>query len=326
MNTELQVRTESGILEGKYSEDKQVRMFFGVPYAAAPVGELRWRAPRPAEAWEGIRDARFRGNANMHKRPSMKSFYGKEFDSMEYPRSEDCLYLNIWAPKAVEGEKYPVALYYHGGDSHANKAIFDGEGFARNGVIMMTVGFRAGVFAGLCHPELSREAEEELGHYTSGNYGLLDQVAAVMWVKRNIEAFGGDPDRVSVFGQSAGGTAVQRLISTPLLKGQLFGAVMQSAGGLDPRYMMVESTLEASEEYGVKMLQKLGISSIEEARKADAETLLAGFNAGPEENMAYLSPKPDGYSLLYTPDETGYRGAHLEGVHVMIGTTKHEGL
>lgn len=325
MNTDLQVKTESGVIAGKLSDDGQVRMFFGVPYAKPPVGDLRWRAPQPAEPWDGVRDARFRANTNMHKRPSMKSFYGKEFDQQEYPRSEDCLYLNIWAPKDASKKNCPIALYFHGGDSHANKAIFDGEGFAKNGVILITVGFRCGAFAGLCHPELSREFEEENGHYTSGNYGLLDQVAAVKWARRNAEAFGGDPGRVSVFGQSAGGTAVQRLISTPLLKGELFGAVMQSAGGMDPRYMMVESTLEDSEKYGEKLLKKLGVSSIEEARKVPAETILAAFAAGPDENMAYFSPKPDGYSLLYSPDETGYRGAWLTDVHVMMGTTKHEG-
>ncbi|MCC2232769.1 carboxylesterase family protein [Lachnospiraceae bacterium CLA-AA-H215] len=320
------VKIETGFLSGKLSEDQQVRMFFGVPYAKPPVGDLRWRAPQPAEPWEGVRDARFRGNVDMHRRPSMKSFYGKEFDQMEYPRSEDCLYLNIWAPKEVsETEKYPIALYFHGGDSHMNKAIFDGEGFAQNGVIMIGVGFRCGVFAGLCHPTLSKEAEEECGCYTSGNYGLLDQIAAVNWAIRNAEAFGGDPERVSVFGQSAGATAVQRLISTPLLKGKLFGAVMQSAGGMDPRYMAVESTIEKSEAYVLEKFQQLGIFSIEEARKVPAETLLDVFSAGPDENMAYLSPKPDGYSLLYSPDETGYRGAWLDEVHVMIGTTKHEG-
>ena len=129
-NHPLQVTIESGTLAGKFSEDGQVRIFWGVPYAKPPVGPLRWRAPQPAEPWEGIRDARYRANANMHRRPSMKSFYGKEFDQQEYPRSEDCLYVNIWAPRDTAGGPFPVALYFHGGDSHANKAIFDGEGFA----------------------------------------------------------------------------------------------------------------------------------------------------------------------------------------------------
>ena len=325
MSHSLQVTVETGALAGKRNEDGDVRMFFGVPYAQPPVGSLRWRAPQPPRSWEGVRDARFRASANMHRRPSMKTFYGKEFDQMEYPRSEDCLYLNIWAPLPREGEKYPVALYFHGGDSHANKAVFDGEGFAKNGVIMITVGFRCGVFAGLCHRELSRESERETGHYTSGNYGLLDQIAAVKWVRRNIRAFGGDPDRVSLFGQSAGATAVQRLITTPLLKGDLFAAVMQSAGGMDPRYMAVEATLEQSEAFGEKVLETLGVSSLEEARALPAETILNGIESGPETSMAHLSPKPDGYTLLHTPDRAGFLGEYPSDIPVMIGTTKHEG-
>lgn len=325
MNNQLQVRVETGLLAGKMNEDGDVRMFFGVPYAQPPVGKLRWRAPQPARSWEGVRDARFRASANMHRRPSMKSFYGKEFDQMEYPRSEDCLYLNIWTPLPKAEERYPVALYFHGGDSHANKAIFDGEGFAKNGVIMITVGFRCGVFAGLCHKELARESQRETGHYTSGNYNLLDQVAAVKWVRRNIQAFGGDPDRVSIFGQSAGATAVQRLISTPLLKGDLFAAVMQSAGGMDPRYMMVEASMEDSEAFGEQVLRQLGVSTVEEARALPAETILNGIDAGPETTMAYFSPKPDGYSLMHTPDMVGYLGEYPSDIHIMIGTTKHEG-
>ena len=156
----LQVKTENGWIEGKYSQDGNVRIFKGVPYAAPPVGELRWRGPHPVTPWDGIKEAKYYNNANMHVRPSMKSFYGKEFDMQEYRVSEDCLYLNIWAPVSQKEEKCPVALWYHGGDSHANKAVFDGEGFARKGVILITVGFRTGPFAGFTHPELGAESEK----------------------------------------------------------------------------------------------------------------------------------------------------------------------
>ncbi|MCD8009601.1 MAG: carboxylesterase family protein [Lachnospiraceae bacterium] len=325
MTDVTRVKIEGGLIQGKYSEDGQVRIFKGVPYAAPPVGALRWRNPQPVTPWEGVRETRYYNNANMHVRPSVKTFYGKEFDQVEYPISEDCLYLNIWAPVPQEGEVYPVALWFHGGDSHANKLIFDGENFARAGVIVMTVGFRTGPFAGFCHPELSAEAEREIGHHTSGNYGLLDQVAAVKWVKRNIEALQGDPNRITVFGQSAGGTVVQRLISTPLLEGDLFAAIMQSAGGMDPRYMTTEVTLEEGEAYGVTLLEKNGIPSLEAARELSALEILKLFAGPPELTMANFSPKPDGYSLLQTPDRTGWLAQHHKGVHVMIGTTKHEG-
>lgn len=323
---ELIVNIPGGAIEGMYAEDKDVRIFRGVPYAAPPVGPLRWRAPQPVQPWQGIKQTKYYANANMHIRPSMRSFYGREFDQVEYPISEDCLYLNIWAPLAEKAKGCPVAVWFHGGDSHANKAIFNGENFARRGVILITVGFRTGPFAGLCHKELSREAEKELGHYTSGNYGLLDQIAAVKWVRANIAAFGGDPDRVTVFGQSAGGTVVERLISTPLLKGELFGAIMQSAGGIDPRYIVNEATLAESEAYGEQILKEQGIQNIAEARQMSAEDVLHKFSGGPELNMAYFSPKPDGYSLLYTPDRTSYENKILEGIHFMIGTTKHEGM
>lgn len=326
MDSELKITVPAGEMEGMYNEEGDVRVFRGVPYAAPPVGELRWRAPQPVKPWEGIRQTKYYANANMHKRPSMKSFYGREFDLMEYPISEDCLYLNIWAPRREKAVNCPVALWFHGGDSHANKAIFNGENFARQGIIMITVGFRTGPFAGLCHPELSAEAEKEIGHRTSGNYGLLDQIASVKWVKANIAAFGGDPSRITVFGQSAGATVVERLISTPLLEGDLFAAIMQSAGGIDPRYIVNEATLEESEAYGEKILAEQGIDGIAAARALSADEVLRKFAGGPELTMAYFSPKPDGYSLLYTPDRTSFENRIHRGVHYMIGTTKHEGM
>lgn len=321
----LRTKVEGGWIEGKYSQDGRVRIFRGVPYAAPPIGELRWKAPRPVTPWEGIRETKYYASANMYVRPSMKSFYGKEFDQQEYRISEDCLYLNIWAPAAEKEGGYPAALWYHGGDAHANKAVFDGEGFARKGVILITVGFRTGPFAGFTHAELGAEAERENGHYTSGNYGLLDQIEAVKWVRRNIARFGGDAERITVFGQSAGGTAVQRLISTPLLKGQLFGAIMQSAGGLDPRYMPASISMEEGERQCRELLLKFGIQDIKEARKLPAEKIQQYFSGGPELNMAVFAPKPDGWSLLYTPEETSWRNLHHDTVHYMIGTTKHEG-
>lgn len=326
MESELRITIPGGMIEGMYAEDGDVRVFRGVPYAAPPVGELRWRAPQPVQPWQGVRPTRYYASACMHKRPSMKSFYGREFDSVEYPIGEDCLYLNIWAPRAEQAQNCPVGIWFHGGDSHANKAIFNGENFARKGVIIVTVGFRTGPFAGLCHPELSREAQKELGHYTSGNYGLLDQIAAVKWVKVNIAAFGGDATHITVFGQSAGATVVERMISTPLLEGDLFAAIMQSAGGVDPRYIVNEATLEQSEAYGEKVLAEQGVHSIAEARQMSAEEVLNKFAGGPEQTMAYFSPKPDGYSLLYTPDRTSFENRIHRNVHYMIGTTKHEGM
>lgn len=318
------VKTEYGIVEGLPAGNQAVSVFKGVPYAAAPIGKNRWRAPQPVEAWEGVKEAFAFNYVNIHKRGVMGSFYVKEFDPFAFEQSEDCLYLNIWTPANSTNDNLPVAMWFHGGDSHAAKQGFDGEGFAKRGVIFITVGFRCGIFAGLQHPELSKEAEKELGAYTSGNYGLLDQIAAVKWVRRNIKYFGGDPNRITVHGQSAGGTVTQRLISTPLLKGDIFGAIMQSAGGLDIRYMSSAVTFEEGERYGIKLLEKANIKSIAEARNIPADQLLGICDSSPGVNMGYLSPKPDGYSLLYDPDETSYRNLHHD-VNYMIGTTKHEG-
>ncbi len=320
----LRVKTESGVVLGLPAGNQAISVFKGIPYAAPPVGELRWRAPQPVEPWEGEKEAYAYQFVNMHKRPKKGSFYAKEFAPYEFPMSEDCLYLNIWTPAEKADEKLPVAMWFHGGDSHAAKQAFDGEAFAKRGVIMITVGFRTGIFGSLSHKELSLESERETGHYTSGNYSLLDQVAAVKWVRRNIAAFGGDPDKITVFGQSAGGTATQRLSSTPLLKGELFGAIMQSAGGLDIRYMSNVATLEEAEAYGESLFKENGIASVAEARALDAETVMNLGASGPEIGMSYLNMKADGYSLLYTPEETALKNLHQD-IHYMIGCTKHEG-
>lgn len=320
----LTVKTEAGLLEGLPAGNQAVSVFKGVPYAAPPVGDLRWRAPRPVKPWDGIKTAYIYQNVNMHKRGDNDGFYTKEFSPYEFPMSEDCLYLNIWTSAETEDANQPVAVWFHGGDSHAAKQAFDGEAFAKRGVIMITVGFRTGIFGGLSHKELSLESEKETGHYTSGNYSLLDQIAAVKWVRRNIKAFGGDPDRITVFGQSAGGTATQRVSSTPLLEGELFGAIMQSAGGLDIRYMSNTATLEEAEAYGEKLFKESGISSLAEARKLDAMTVMNLGKSGPDINMSMLGPKADGYALLYSPDEMAFRNLH-QNIHYMIGCTKHEG-
>ena len=219
----IKVKTENGWLQGLALEDG-VSVFRGVPYAAPPVGELRWRAPKPAADWGGVRDATKWANANMHVKAPAPMF--REEAQIPYEISEDSLYLNIWTPAQTDTDKLPVAIYFHGGAAHAIKPNFDGVAFAKRGVIMITVGFRTEFWGGFATRELTEESFKDFGVYTSGNNTLLDKVAAVKWVRRNIAAFGGDPDHITVFGQSAGGTATQRVSTTPLLKGELFGAIM----------------------------------------------------------------------------------------------------
>lgn len=225
------IKTKSGSLTGK--EYEGYTAYLGIPYAKPPVGELRWKAPMRPEPWDGIMEAVDFPNRE-HQLPQMPdSFYGKEFYSDPAylpPMSEDCLYLNIWAPRGESGKKYPVAFWIHGGafmHGFGTEMEFDGEAFCRREVILVTINYRVGAFGFLCHPSLA--AEDKNGR--SGNYGLMDQIAALKWVNENIEAFGGDKERIVIMGQSAGAMSVQMLCSSPLAKGLFHGAVMQSGGG-----------------------------------------------------------------------------------------------
>ena len=319
----IQVKTENGWLEG-LEVQPGISMFRGVPYAKPPVGELRWRAPKPAENWEGIRPAKEWPATNMHDPRSRNDSMFKEEYVIPHTISEDCLYLNIWTPAESTQDKLPVCIYFHGGAAHILRPYLDGVGFAKNGVILVTVGFRTEFWGGFAHPVLSEESEKDFGVYTSGNNSLLDKVEAVKWVKRNAAAFGGDPDRVSVFGQSAGGTATQRVSTTPLLKGQLFAAVMQSAGGFDMRYMTNAVSREEAEAHGEELLAKMGVKTIEEARQLDAAFIMNAVGGGPEGGMRWYCAKPDGWSLLDTPEGMAFKGQN-PAIPTMIGATKHEG-
>ena len=208
------ITTRYGSIEGL--ERKGYALFLGVPYAKPPVGALRWHRPLPPEPWEGVREAKAFPNRSMqeiHEDP----FYDKEFyDEAAYqtPVSEDSLYLNIWTPAKSAGEKLPVAFWIHGGafmGGFGHEKEFDGAAYCRRGVILVTVNYRLGSWGFLAHPLLSAEAAAEGGPAVSGNYGILDQIAALRWVRENIGAFGGDPENITVFGQSAGGMSVQTL-------------------------------------------------------------------------------------------------------------------
>ena len=208
------VKTKAGTVSGVEIPGKDITVFRGVPFAAPPVGELRWKAPQPVEPWEGVRKAdTFAPPAwqDMHK-PG--SFYDHEWGNEPFTCSEDCLYLNIWTPAHEPDEKLPVAVWIYGGgfmSGFAHEREFDGEAFAEKKVIYVSINYRLHVFGYLAHPELDKEAGR------SGNYGLLDQIAALKWVHENIAAFGGDPGNVMVFGQSAGAGSTIALFCSPLM-------------------------------------------------------------------------------------------------------------
>lgn len=270
------VRTEAGEIRGIFGYDPRITVFKGVPYAAPPVGELRWRAPQPPVKWEGIREAFEYGPMSIQDTPGLdpEDFWSRELHpaGTEFEMSEDCLYLNIFTPAKNGNEKYPVLVYIHGGGyrgGYPYEIEFDWEHMARKGIVCVGIQYRLGVLGFLAHPWLSAEYPEE----PKGNYGLQDQLAAIQWVKRNIEAFGGDPERITIAGQSAGAGSVQSLLASPMARGTFSGAIIQSGitipfkDTIDP---LTAHTLERAEKTGADFFEKAGIKSLEQARNIPA--------------------------------------------------------
>jgi para-nitrobenzyl esterase len=280
-----EVKTSGGVVKGAATADGHIRIFKGIPFAAPPVGELRWQAPRPAAPWQGTREATEFG---------ARCLQGRIFDDISFPNlSEDCLTLNIWTPAASDRERLPVMVWIHGGGFQAgagSEPRHDGAAFARKGVVLVHFNYRLGVFGFFSHPGLTRES----GRNASGNYGLLDQIAALQWVKENIAAFGGDPGNVTIFGESAGSFAVSALMASPLATGLFHKAIGESgayfpvgAGGLplDP--------LEVTEARGVTFAAALGADSLASLRqKPGDEVLQAALKTQP-----WFAPNLDGYVL-----------------------------
>ncbi|MCD8330192.1 MAG: carboxylesterase family protein, partial [Lachnospiraceae bacterium] len=234
----------------------------------------------PVEPWDGVRGCyKFPTISYQERRASEGGgdIIGNEFYCLDWPRGEDCLYLNVWTPAKSADEKLPVGVYFHGGgysQGYGHLNCYDGEGFAKRGCITVTLNHRLGIFGYLAHPELTAEDE----HHTSGNFGVLDLIAALEWVRDNIAAFGGDPGKVTVFGQSGGGLKVMTMIASPLAKGLIRGGIMQSCGGID-RTRGACADLATAEKLGAQFLTDLGYSSIAEARGASQEELLDGAKA-----------------------------------------------
>ncbi|MBR6208232.1 MAG: carboxylesterase family protein [Oscillospiraceae bacterium] len=317
-----ETRVENGALRGVACGWPSITAYYGIPYAAPPVGENRWRPPLPAADWEGVRDC---------ARPSARcpqlgvgkgSFYEHEFYPVEEPMSEDCLYLNVWTPAKSPEDRLPVIFWVHGGafmTGYGHSAHFDGEPFARQGVILVTINYRLNVFAWMVHPELDAESPRGV----SGNYGLLDQIFALQWVRRNIAAFGGDPDRITIAGQSAGAMSIQNLLSTPLTRGMFRAAILQSGGGPTPMHDMRYPTLAQAEERSD--LSALGVNSIAEARSLPAMELLRRWAATMPSPAVQRTPVVDGWVLPDSLDALARRGEFAR-VPCLIGGTADEGL
>ncbi len=302
------VRVETGLLRG--SPAPGLTVFRGVPFAAAPVGELRWRAPQPAAGWTGVREA-------VAFAPDPYQGDGKG------NVSEDCLYLNIWTPAKSAGEKLPVLVWIYGGGfafGSTSTPTHNGEHLARKGVVLVTINYRVGSLGFLAHPELSAESP----HQVSGNYGLQDQIAGLRWVQRNIAAFGGDPAKVTIFGESAGGISVSMLCGSPEAKGLFRGAISQSGGNFGPTRPTTfpgenMRDLAAAEQAGLAYAAKAGAASLAELRQLPPDKLPGGWG----DPSAW--PIVDGRVIVDDQFKL-YAAGRYNDVDVLIGYNSDEGL
>lgn len=305
----LQVQIQAGTVEG--FEADGVKKFLGVPFATPPVGELRWQAPQPVQAWEGVRETK-----NFGPDPMQPNLFG-DMNFRGAGRSEDCLYLNIWTPAEYAEEGLPVLIYFNGGGLMAGSGSeprYDGTALAQNGVIGVTANYREGVFGYIAHPELSAETS----YNGSGNYGFLDQVAAIQWVVDNIAAFGGDPKRVNIVGESAGSFSVSLLMCSPLSKGNLAGAIGSSGAEVMP-YNAV--TLAEAEAQGKVLLESSGLNSIADARAMSADELQ---NLIPPMRIGMASVVLDGYFMKESADDVFKKGEQAQ-IPLLAGWNSLEG-
>jgi len=306
------VRTDSGAVEGKRTADGKVQEFLGIPYAAAPVGDLRWREPQPPKPWTGVRKT---------TAFSSHCVQGAIFGDMRFPdpgASEDCLYLNVWTPTTSPKAKLPVMVWIYGGGFQAGSTSEprqDGEFLAHKGVVVVSMNYRLGIFGFFSHPELTKESP----HYASGNYGLMDQAAALQWVKNNIAAFGGDPSNVTIFGESAGSFSVSAQMASPLSKHLIAQAIGES--GAFFAQTLKAKTLDQSEADGVAFGKEIGANSLAKLRAIPAQALLDDVMKG---NAFRFSPNIDGYFLPATPLEIYSKGEQAH-VPLMAGWNRDEG-
>src|ERR1043165_4503942 len=258
------VKTANGTLEGV--NESGIRTFKGVPFAAPPVDKFRWREPQPVPNWTGVRKA-----DNFGPRAMQLPVFG-DMNFRSDGMSEDCLYLNVWTPAKTGNEKLPVLVYFYGGGFMAgdgSELRYDGESMARKGIVSVTVNYRLGIFGFLSHPELTKESP----HHASGNYGLLDQSAALLWVQKNITAFGGDPKKITIAGESAGSFSVSAQMASPLSKDLIRGAIGESGSVLYQPSAARVVPLEQAEQVGEKFAASLDANSLAKLRALTTEQI-----------------------------------------------------
>ena len=300
-----QVEVTGGIIQGTVMEDMSV--YKGIPFAAPPVGENRWKAPQPVQPWEGVWDATKYG-----KGPVQAS--GQENDEF----SEDCLYLNVWTPAKSPKDKLPVLVWiYGGGFSMGSSSFNDGAELARKGVVLVSMNYRVGQMGFFAHPELSAESPDGI----SGNYGILDQIAALEWIQDNIAAFGGDPQKVTIFGESAGGISVSMLCASPLAKGLFRGAISQSGGSFGP---VREKNYPGENMKSLEMAENDGLEFAAGKSVAEMRNMPASALGRPFAMAGGAWPVVDGYVI---PDDQYrlYEAGKFNDVDILVGYNSDEG-
>ena len=315
-------KVEGGRIVGLVSEGTAV--FRGIPYAAPPIGELRFAPPAKVQPWEGVRDATHFGNAALQDFITEGHYY-KEFYAGVLPHlSEDCLYLNVWAPKKAVGSKnsrLPVVLWLHGGSFDHGwswEPPMSGEAWAREGVIMVSANYRVGIPGFLAHPALTAEQG------SSGNYGILDQIAALEWIRDNISAFGGDGGNITVAGQSAGAISVKYLLASPKAKPLISKAIIQSGGGFEPRLSAYPDTQHGADSLGKIVADIAGARTAAQLRNTIWEELKASYATANEGNWVMFMPHIDSVTIVENFKEAVEDGS-IADVPIMIGCVTEDG-
>ena len=334
-----QVRVENGLVSGVAGISSGVRAFKGIPYAAPPVGANRWRAPQPAANWEGVRAGNAFGNrciagggggrqgaagarggragapGAQPPAPAPAAAPAAPLPAPQPPQAEDCLYMNVWTSATSAADRRPVMVWIYGGGftgGSGSEQRYDGDRLSAKGPVVVTLNYRLGLFGFFAHPDLTRES----GHNASGNYGMMDALAALNWVKRNIRAFGGDPDNVTVFGESAGANMIGSLVASPHAKGLFKRAIAQS-GGYMGLTMAKMNLLAQHEQNGVKAMADMGVASIADLRAKTTDEVAAGIRV--PANLVV-----DGYLIPEDPSITFARGKQND-VELLAGSNADEG-
>ncbi len=321
----VQAKVENGVIEGNYDTKTGVQFYLGIPFAKPPVGPLRWKAPQPLENWKGILPTKKFGPR------AVQAIVFGDMNSRSDGISEDCLYLNVWTPAKRNTKNLPVLVYFYGGGFVAGDGAeprYDGEAMAKKGIVVVTVNYRLNIFGFFAHPELSKETT----YKASGNYGLLDQHAGLKWVQKNIAAFGGDPKRVTIAGESAGSISVSYQMASPLSKNLIAGAIGESGAGINPTLAPV--SLSEAEKIGSEFAQKAGYPSLAELRKLSTREIYEIYNDSRRFGFPVVI---DGYFLTATLPEIfakkqqamvplllGWNSAEIPGQAFMQGQAYNE--